>query len=52
MNLKERGVTLGDLLILILIIILSTLLINKFNKDGKNKTGYYLERTVTISKYF
>ena len=34
MNLKERGITVGDLLI-ILIIIISTILIKSFSKDKK-----------------
>ena len=34
MNLKERGITVGDLLI-ILIIITSTVLIKSFSKDKK-----------------
>ena len=40
MNLKERGITIGDLLILIIIIITSTVLIKSFNKDKKT-TIYY-----------
>ena len=39
MNLKERGITIGDLLI-ILIIITSTILIKSFSKDKKT-TSYY-----------
>ena len=35
MNLKERGITVGDLLILIIIIIASTIFIKSFNKDKK-----------------
>ena len=35
MNLKERGITVGDLLILIIIIITSTILIKSFKKDTK-----------------
>ena len=35
MNLKERGITVGDLLILIIIIITSTILIKSFSKEGK-----------------
>ena len=34
MNLKERGITVGDLLI-ILIIITTTILVKSFNKDKK-----------------
>ena len=35
MNLKERGITVGDLLIIIIIIITSTILIKSFNKEKK-----------------
>ena len=35
MNLKERGVTVGDLLIILIIIITSTILFKSLNKDKK-----------------
>ena len=35
MNLKERGITVGDLLIILIIIITSTILIKSFNKEKK-----------------
>ena len=35
MNLKERGITVGDLLIISIIIVTSSLLIKSFNKDKK-----------------
>ena len=38
MNLKERGITVGDLLIILIIIITSTILIKSFSKDKDNKT--------------
>ena len=37
MNLKERGITIGDLLIIIIIIVASTILIKVFKND-KNST--------------
>ena len=33
MNLKERGITIGDLLILLIIILISIFLVKSFNKD-------------------
>ena len=36
MNLKERGITVGDLLILIIIIITSSILFKTFNKDKES----------------
>jgi len=35
MNLKERGITVGDLLIILIIIIASTILVKSLNKDKK-----------------
>ena len=35
MNFKERGITIGDLLILIIIILSTTILVKNFNKDKK-----------------
>ena len=35
MNLKERGITIGDLLIVVLIIVSTTFLIKKINKDSQ-----------------
>ena len=40
MNLKERGITIGDLLIILIIIITSTILIKSFGK-GKKTSHYY-----------
>ena len=40
MNLKERGITVGDLLILLIIIVSSILLVKSLNKD-KNTTLYH-----------
>ena len=38
MNLQERGITVGDLLIILIIIITSTILIKSFSKDKDKKT--------------
>ena len=52
MNLKERGITVGDLLI-ILIIITSTILIKSFNKDKKTTLYYGNQEHVSYKKdYF
>ena len=40
MNLKDRGITVGDLLIILIIIITSTILIKSFNKDKKTTFNY------------
>ena len=50
MNLKERGITVGDLLIIFIIIVTSTLLFKAFNKDkgttfnkGRQEKIFYSE---------
>ena len=40
MNLKERGITVGDLLIILIIIITSAILIKSFSKDKKTTLNY------------
>ena len=40
MNLKDRGITVGDLLIILIIIITSTILIKSFSKDKDKKTTF------------
>ena len=40
MNLKERGITIGDLLIVLILILTSTILIKTFNKDKKTTLNY------------
>ena len=44
MNLKERGITVGDLLIILIIIITSTILIKSFSKDKKTTFNYNKEQ--------
>ena len=50
MNLKERGITIGDLLIIIIIIITSTILIKSFNKDKKTTLNYSNQVNVSYKK--
>jgi len=57
MNLKERGITVGDLLIILIIIITSTILIKSFSKDKKTTLNYsnqeqFLIREITIKNLF
>jgi len=51
MNLKERGITVGDLLI-ILIIITSTILIKSFSKDKKTTLNYRNQEQVSFKKNY
>ena len=47
MNLKERGVTVGDLIVIIIIIITSTILIKSFSKDKKTTLNYSNQEQVS-----
>ena len=40
MNLKERGITVGDLLIIFLIILTTTISVKTFNKDKKTTLNH------------
>jgi len=50
MNLKERGITVGDLLIILIIIITSTILIKSISKDKKTTFNYSNQEQVTYKK--
>ena len=50
MNLKERGITIGDLLIILIIIFTSTLLIKSFSKDKKTTLNYINQEKVSNNK--
>ncbi len=52
MNLKERGITVGDLLIIVIIIITSTILIKAINKDKKTTYNYSNQEQVTYKKNY
>ena len=52
MNLKERGITVGDLLIILIIIITSTILIKSFSKDKKTTQNYINQEQVTYEKNY
>ena len=52
MNLKERGITVGDLLIILIIIITSTILIKSFSKDKKTTYNYSNQEQVTHNKNY
>ena len=49
MNLKERGITVGDLLIILIIILTTTTLIKILNNDNNNKTTLNLNHQEKIS---
>ena len=52
MNLKERGITVGDLLIILIVIITSTILIKSFSKDKKTTLNYINQEQVTYKKNY
>ena len=52
MNLKERGITVGDLLIIFIIIIISTILIKSFGKDKKTTLNYINQEEVSYKKNY
>ena len=50
MKLKERGITIGDLLIVLIIIITSTILVKTFNKDKKTTLNNTYQEKVFCKK--
>ena len=52
MNLKERGITVGDLLIILIIIITSTILIKSFSKDKKTALNYIDQEQVSYNNNY
>jgi len=52
MNLKERGITVGDLLVILIIIITSTILIKSFSKDKKTTLNYINQEQVSYKKNY
>ena len=52
MNLKERGITVGDLLIILVIIITSIILIKSFSKEKKTTLDYINKEQVSFKKNY
>jgi len=52
MNLKERGITVGDLIIILIIIITSTILIKSFSKDKKTTLNYSNQEQASYKKNY
>ena len=50
MNLKERGITIGDLLITLIIIIFAFILVKTFNKDRKTSFNLSNQEEVSFNK--
>ena len=52
MNLKERGITVGDLLIIFIIILTTTILVKTFNKDKKTSLNLSNQEKISYNKTF
>ena len=52
MNFKERGITVGDLLIILIIIITSTILIKSLSKDKKTTLNYCNQEQVSYEENY
>ena len=52
MNFKERGITIGDLLIIFIIILTTTILVKSFNKDKKTTLHHSLSENVSYNMNF
>jgi len=52
MNLKERGITVGDLLIILIIIITSTILFKSFSKDKETTINHSNQEQVSYKKIY
>ena len=52
MNLNERGITVGDLLIILIIISTTTILVKSYNKDKKTTLNHSLQEQVSFDKTY
>ena len=51
MDFKERGITIGDLLIIFIIILTTTILVKSLNKDKKTTLHHSLEEKVSYNMH-
>ena len=52
MNLKERGITVGDLLSILIIILTTSILVKTFEKDKKSKLNLIQQEKLSYDNYF
>ena len=52
MNLKERGITIGDLLIILIIILTTTLLVKTFKNEKKTTLNHSNQEKILLSKIY
>ena len=50
MNLKERGITVGDLLLILIILLTSTLVVKSFNKDKKTTLDHIIRENISYNQ--
>ena len=50
MNLKERGITVGDLLIFLIIIFSTVILVKSLNKDKKTTLNHILPEKISYNQ--
>ena len=50
MNLKERGITIGDLLIILIIILITTIVVKTFNKENKSTINPIYQEKLSYKK--
>jgi len=50
MNFKERGITVGDLLIIFIIFLTTTILVKTFNKEKKTTLNHSIQEKYLIKK--
>ena len=51
MNLRERGITVGDLLIIIIIIFSTTIIINKYKNQKQSSLNNIKTEIITLKSY-
>jgi len=52
MNFKERGITVGDLLIILIIILTTTIFVRYLNKDKKTALNHTNQEKVLLEKIY
>ena len=50
MNIKDRGITVGDLLIILILIITTTLLVRAINKERKTTFNIFNHEIISYEK--
>ena len=51
MNFKERGITVGDLMIILIIILISSILVKTLNKDRKSTLDLSNQEKISYEEY-